>query len=297
MRRLLPFPHPCHRHPLAAPADVLRALARVRASQGHHSWAVSLFNRAIDSSTSSSSSDGKATSDGVCRSGDDVPSLCGLAQLLLTPRVRRRPLPLPLSTLPSDECATRYRDHRGTYGGAIISSGPEMEADPSPTASKTANTAKPAIGKSRPKRAAKTASSAVMQENATPGEAPSLLLLRPSDEDKDEAARLLARAFTAAGGTLPLENAYFGGGGGGGRSGDGFVGSGGIEDGGEMGAGGGGNEVVPSALAEVHLVASGFSLQGRGGRSSGDSVDGEREWHLHEAARAAPHTKTGLTAR
>lgn len=281
--RLLLFSPPRRRRPpsLAAPADVLRALALVHASQGRHSTAVSLFHRAVDAT----STDGGAGS-GVCR-GDDAISLCGLAQLLLTPRARRRPPLLPLSLPPPDGRGTGKRDVHGAHGCAV--GGPEVESDPSPVAATNIAGTKSAINKSFPKRIAKSASSVVAQADTLTMRAP--LLLPPSDEDKAEAARLLSRAFTAAGGTVPLERFYFGGGAGNKLEGGGSSGDWDRRGGGE------GSGVVERALAEVHLVASRFSLQGRGSGSAGGNEGGEREWHLREAARGVPHTKAGLTAR
>lgn len=188
-----------------------------------------------------------------CR--DDPLSLCGLAQLLLSPR-RRNPdiLPPPV--------ADRKPGNDGVDGGMR----PETELD-------------------------------IPVVKATE------VLLQPSDEDKDEAAGLLARAFSAAGGGVPLETLYFGRCAAGDDSGSrnnraGLIGE---EEEGEGGQAD--RSEVQGVLPEVHLAVSGFSIEGRG-RSAlrhrgggGKECDVAKQWHLREAARAGVDTKTGLSAR
>lgn len=149
-----------------------------------------------------------------------------------------------------------------------------------------------------------------------------LPLTFPSDEDKREAARLLARAFSSAGGEVPPESVYYGAPSGDG-DGDGGGGGGGLRNIGEnsgdgVGAAGRGRGRQDRVLADVHLTVSGFSLQrGRGGGRSGGgaagtggqsdageqqrrggSNGGANEWHLREAARISPPgSKAGITAR
>lgn len=115
-------------------------------------------------------------------------------------------------------------------------------------------------------------------------------LVFPSDEEKNEAARLLARAFSSAGGAKPRENGFFG------NHVDDAVGVRKCGDDDVVGPARTEEDRDQMALAEVHLVMSGFSLkEGRGGGSSGD---GATEWHLQEATRVAPpDTKAGIISR
>lgn len=204
----------------------------------------------------------------------DPLSLCGHARLLLAPYRRSRPAyPLQASPLP---CADRNEGGGQTSssgrGTAAIAARPETDAAQSslPMAPKV--------------EVPPTGAPASAAEEAWP-------LVFPSDEEKNEAARLLARAFSSAGGAMPPENVYFGS-----QVDDEVGGRKGGDDGVvERGrAGGGGDD--QTVLAEVHLAVSGFSLkEGRGGGRGGD---GAKEWHLQEAARVAPrYTKTGITAR
>lgn len=118
------------------------------------------------------------------------------------------------------------------------------------------------------------------------------MLVFPSDEDKNEAARLLARAFFSAGGATPPENVYFGSQATGDDEADGRT----CGDDGAVERARAGERCDEKVLAEVHLAVSGFAL--KEGRRRGGSGGAAKEWHLHEAARIAPpYTKTGITAR
>lgn len=113
----------------------------------------------------------------------------------------------------------------------------------------------------------------------------------PSSDDKSETAQLLARAFAAAGGAMPLETVYFGRGG---EEGD-------CNDAGVAERGCIGGSDVQGILAEVHLAVSGFSIKGQGDgvakRVAGKDNDGAKEWHLREAARGVSNSKAGIIAR
>lgn len=191
------------------------------------------------------------THDGAGRRRDDPLSLCGLAQLLLAPR--RQPPP-PLSLSPASG--------QGGHSGGAGAGGPESEPEPQNVSSAD-----------------------------TPGALLAGALIFPIDEDKDEAARLLVRAFAAAGGSVPRKSVYFGGAAGDHDDDDVCVADDGVV-----------RSEVQKVLAEVHLAVSGFSLKQRGGgaalrRSGGRGDEGAKEWHLREAARASPNTKTGIIAR
>lgn len=115
-------------------------------------------------------------------------------------------------------------------------------------------------------------------------------MIFPSDEEKNEAARLLAQAFASAGGAVPPENVYFG------SQVDDVVDGQRCGDDGLAERGTEREDRDRTFLAEVHLLMSGFSL--KEGRRGADGGDGAKEWHLREAVRVAPpNTKTGITAR
>ena len=240
------------------PSDILRALAQIRAHQGRRSSAILLFRRAANAA---------ATGDGT---GDPL-SLCRLAQLLLAPYPRRRPCSLHSSSLPSDQSDNGGQTSSSGCGTADVPARPETDVTPSPplTASK-----KGVLPKVAPTSAMKEAEPIIF----------------PSDEEKNEAARLLARAFMSAGGAMPPEDVYFG---------SQVVGVADVRKRGDRGAverGRAGDERDQAILAEVHLAVSGFSL--KEGRRGGGSGDAAKEWHLQEAARVAPpDTKTGIIAR
>lgn len=245
---------------LTVPRDILRTLAQIRARGGRRSSAISLFRRAANA---------PATGD----STDDPLALCGLAQVLLAPYHQRRPCPPHASSFP-------FADQSENGGGQTSSSGcgtaevtarPETEdvQSPPPTAVK--------------KGVLPTGDAASAMNEAVP-------LIFPSNEEKIEAARLLAQAFSSAGGAMPPGDVYFG------SQVDNVVD---VKNGGDEGVverervEEGRDQVV---LAEVHLAVSGFALQE--GRRGGGSADGANEWHLQEAARIAPSdTKTGISAR
>jgi len=106
----------------AAPGDILRALAHVRASQDRRSSAISLYRRATTARASSYQSDASQRHHGKTR--DDPLTLCGLAQLLLTPYRRRRARP-PVSPLPQvgrdgGDGETSTADGAGGGGGGGV---------------------------------------------------------------------------------------------------------------------------------------------------------------------------------
>eukprot|EP00903_Cladosiphon_okamuranus_P013005 g12134.t2 len=236
------------------PSDILRTLARIRAYRGRRSSAISLFRRA-------------ATSAATIDSPDDPLSLCGLAQLLLAPYRPCRPLQAQASSLP---LAGRNGEDCNLNSTAEVPTRPEIDALQSPALTASKNLLPTRVPGS-------------VAKEAVP-------LVFPSDEEKNEAARLLARAFSSAGGAMPPENVYFG------NQVDDAVGVGkpGDDDAAGLARTGEGRDQM--ALAEVHLVVSGFSL--KAGRGGGGSGDGAKEWHLQEAARVAPpDSKAGITSR
>lgn len=278
---------------------------------------MSLFHRAAAAGSSSNPGASEGDQDGN-NDGDPL-SLCDLAQLLLAPyHHRRRPrqlLSASSSSLPPVDRKGKAGHNCGGGGGgggctaAVAADRPEtdfLHSPLPPTASKTAAAPVPATATAVLPTGGPASTAAEEEEEA-------FTLTFPTDEDKNEAARLLARAFSSAGGEIPPESVYFGE-----PSDDG---DGGIPVGesGDIGAAdrGGRSRHQDRVLADVHLVVSGFSLKrGRGGGGSGGAVDtdggrsgaGERqrdggsdganEWHLREAARISPpDTKTGITAR
>lgn len=290
----------------AAPTDVLKALAHIHASQGRRSSAISLLRRAATTGSRSRSCEQGASEGSRNGSNNNDPlSLCELAQLLLAPYHRRRPRPLlPASSLPPVE--RKGDGGRNSGDGTAAADRPETDSLHTPLPPTAPKRARPA--------AKKTATAPPTGGTASTAEEALLPLTFPSDEDKNEATRLLARAFSSAGGEIPPESVYFG------VPSDGddgalqVVGDSGDGDVGTAGKGRGRQDRV---LAEVHLAVSGFCLKrGRGGGSGGGAVGtggrsgaGERqldhgssrsakEWHLREAARiSSPDTKAGITAR
>lgn len=241
--------------------------------------------------------------------GCDPLSLCGFAQLLLAPYHRRHPRPLlPEFSLPPVERKGNGGHNSGGGGTAADRLETGLLYSPLP----------PKVSKAATQAAA-TEAVAVPPTRGRASTAEEALppLTFPSDEDKNEAARLLARAFSLAGGEVPSERVYFG------ERGDNddndgessAVGENG--DDGDFGVAERDSGRQGRGLAEVHLAVSGFSLHrdhgggsgggavdtrgrsGAGGRQRDDgSSDGANEWHLREAARISPpNTKVGITAR
>lgn len=202
-------------------------------------------------------------------STDDPLSLCGHAQLLLAP-YRRRRLACPLQASPLQHSGQKEdggQKRSDGCGTVAVAARPETGPIIFPPLMASKKEVPPA------------GASASEVEEALP-------LVFPSDKEKGEAARLLARAFSLAGGAMPPETVYFGS-----QVDDANIK---CDDVVERGRAGRGRERM--VLAEVHLVVSGFSL--KDGWGGGGGCDGAKEWHLREAARVGPpDTKTGIIAR
>lgn len=246
---------------LTAPSDVFRALAQVRASQGRRSSAISLFHRAAAA--------GRRSGD-----DDDPLSLCGLARLLLAPYHNQHPRRPVASSSPLVE-SNAYIGGQGRGGAAEDRPETGIRETPLPIAPRKAGVC-------------------LAEASALPQEEALRHRSFPSDDNRNKAARLLARAFASLGGELPPENVWSGGQGGDGPSVDDFGGIDALESEAEQA-----NAMV---LAEVYLLMSRFNLnEGREGRESktrDECGDGAKEWHLQQAVRvSSPNSKTGIIAR
>lgn len=257
---------------------------------------MSLFRRASRAATGGASSNHDALKGSRTKDGEreDPLSLCGLAQLVLAPHYSRRP-PTAAPCPPVDGNGHAGSHSRGAAAAAAeATNAPETNVprSPLPTVSKVAAAVPP--GSSVPEG----------DETLRP-------LSFPTEKDKNEAARLLARAFSSAGGAMPPENVYFGeqAEGGPDRSDDGI----------ERARSSAETKIEMSGrgqtiLGDVHLVVSGFNLrEARTSRARGHAFsdgrceerqtqerggDGAKEWHLREAASVSPpNTKTGILAR
>eukprot|EP00752_Nemacystus_decipiens_P007659 g6847.t1 len=244
------------------PSEILRTLAQIRAHRGRRSSAISLFRRAVNAAAAATDT-----------SADDPLSLCGLAQILLAPYHRRRSCPPRARRLP---CAGQGEDDgqtsNGCSGTATAAARPETDAAQPTTLTASAKAAQPTGG----------APASAMEEEVP--------LIFPNDEEKSEAARLFARAFSSAGGVVPPEDVYFG------SQADDVAAVRTCGDDGAVDRGMAREERDLVTLAEVHLAVSGFTLrEGWRGRGSGNAA---KEWHLQEAARVAPpDAKAGIIAR
>lgn len=256
---------------------------------------MSLFRRASRAATGGASGNHDTLRGSRIKDGEleDPLSLCGLARLLLAPHYRRRP-PAAAPCPPIDGNGHAGGHSRGTAAAAAEAANrPETDVprSPLPNVSKVA-------------AAAPTGSSVPAGDEALRP------LTFPTEKDKNEAARLLARAFSSAGGAMPPENVYFGEQAEGGPDNDDGIerARSSAETKNEMSSHG------QTVLGDVHLVVSGFSLRearksGARGHASSDGRgegtqtqerggDGAKEWHLREAASVSgPNTKTGILAR
>lgn len=261
----------------SAPPDVLRALAFVRASQECRTSSISLLRRAAFSpdAYSSTSPDERSS-----REEDDPLSLCHLARLLITPRCRRRrhaSVSQSSILLKGAYSSDGRASERGKNGV------PETDTDDSVALAPPAAAAVPPTEGHQEEEGGK--------------------FMLPSGEDKDEARRLFSRALASAEERrkerCSASRCYWREAGGTGTWHDGDIDGSGGNDSGRGG-------IMDTLLAQVHLEVSecsqllgGHGLQEgvAGGEGGTGGCDEASEAHLRLAARAAPDTKPGLTAR